>query len=127
MSNRLTPISERKWNASAMRYAMFLFKHHGVNVVTEHQSRPRLPSIIKAKNAGEDWRALLKVRDQSSREVPTGFTLWHEEEDGEKVVCYFAECPQKLVNTILHASTCGCEGCWGRMQNPKSFLETRDI
>ena len=127
MSNRLIPVPERNWNASAMRNALFLFEHHGVKVIKERRSRPRLRSILEAKNAGEDWRALLKVRDQASREVPQGFTLWHEQEDGDEVDCYFAECPQKLVNTIVHASTCGCEGCWSRMQTPRSFLETRDI
>jgi hypothetical protein len=123
MPNPLRENRSRKWCADARSNALTLFDHHCVNVVVERRARLSLKALRAAIEAGASLESLLKAQ-RGWREIPQGFIRWNEEQEEFEVVCYFAECSLHLVNNILHAATCGCDGCWSRMQRPRTVLET---
>ena len=118
MQNPLTDVPDRKWNLDAMKNAQLLFRYFGVNIVVERRSHPSLRKMREMREAGASFADCLKLCAPPP-EVPTGFILWNKERDAEELVYYLAECSLELVNDILHASTCGCEGCWSRMRNTR--------
>lgn len=123
MPNPLREIHDRKWCVDARGNAFLLFDRHGVKVMAERRARLSLQAFRKAREAGASFESLMEVQ-RASREIPQGFIRWDEEQEEIEAVFYFAECSLHLVKNILHAATCGCDGCWSRMQRPRSTLET---
>ena len=121
LDNILERVPERKWNSRALRNCFKIFNLLGIEILAEHRQCPTVKHVFAEMKAGkENWRDLLKTR-QEAQVPPPGFLLWHLlQEDEKEATCYFAKCSGQDWADINHAATCGCDGCWGRMNDQRS-------
>ncbi|PIR46579.1 MAG: hypothetical protein COV07_03550 [Candidatus Vogelbacteria bacterium CG10_big_fil_rev_8_21_14_0_10_45_14] len=132
MNNPLKTIWDRKWSREAFANALTIFRVSGIKVISEKREYPSISEhLVAARRAGKSLKKRREIYDKliERREVCMtplpGFTIWHYQNAGESRTIYMAETQsQGFIASALHAATCGCDGCWSRIQGDANLLRS---